>query len=241
MSLKSDNRFVLSDVERTLPLKTWYASILVLPLAKRISLFLSNYRIFTPTQITIAAFCLRLLTAIMFAFGLYQYLMLGSFLYYFAYVLDCVDGSVARLTCQTTEFGRYLDHVSDLVGDILVLCSLAYSQEILFNYMILGMIFMHISESYISYLAGYAIEEAKVRSDFYLILVFNKYRHWWFKKNFKSFLSFPDYTAFVFIFMPMLNMPKKGLEIGFYILLIVVSYTILSTFVSLHTGEKRFP
>ena len=239
--MKSDNSFTLKDIEKVLPMKTWYASIFVLPISKRISLFFINNRIFTPNQITLFGFLLKLLTAVMFIFGSYNNLIIGAVSYYFAYILDCVDGSVARLTNQASEFGRYLDHISDLAGDILILCSLAYSQGLLFSYMILGMIFIHLSESYISHLAGFAIKEKKGLSDFYLFKIFNRYRQWWFEKNFKSFLSFPDYTAFVFIVMPILNMPKKGLEIGFYLLFVIVCYTILSTFVSLHTNEKKFP
>ncbi len=237
MYLKYHN-FTLNDVKKLLVLRTWYASIFVLPVANRYVLYFANKTKFTPNQITIIAFGFRIITIFMF---LNNYYMLGAISYYMAYTLDCIDGPVARLTGKTSNLGRYLDHVSDLVGDILILVALASSLDMLFTPMILGMIFMHLAESYISYLAGFAIEKNTGQSQFFLFKIINGYRNWWFKRNYKSFLSFPDYTAFVFILMPILNLPRQGLEIGFYLLLIIVCYTIFSTFVSIHTGEKRFP
>ncbi len=237
--MKLDKAITLKDIEYVLPLKTWYASIFVLPIAKILILFFSKRKILTPNQITLIAFLFRIITAIMF---LQRYFIWGSIFYYLAYVLDCVDGSVARLTNKTSNFGRYLDHVSDLTGDIVVLISLAYSVGIPFKPLVLAMMFMHITENFISYLAGFALKSKDEALDnFVLFRIFNTYRKWWFNKNFKSFLSFPDYTAFVFIVMPILGMPQKGLFVGFYLLFIIVSYTIFSIFVSLHTKENRFP
>lgn len=238
--MKSD-KISINDAEKTLVLKTWYASVFVLPIAKRLIVFFSNYKILTPNQITLTALVFRVFAASFFVCGSYRCLIFGAIFYYLAYLLDCVDGSVARLTNQASTFGRYLDHISDLVGDILILCALAFSKGLLFTYMVLGMVFMHIAESYISYVANFAIANRNTNSNFILFKAFNKYKKWWFDRNFKSFLSFPDYTAFVFIFMPLLNRPKEGLHIGFYLLFIIVCYTILSTFIALHTNEKRFP
>ncbi|KUJ96228.1 MAG: Phosphatidylglycerophosphate synthase [Desulfonauticus sp. 38_4375] len=237
----NQKKYSEKDVEDTFVLKTWYASIFVLPLAKKLILIFSNNRLLTPNQITFCAFIFRLLSCVLFLRGNYNHLVIGSIFYYLAYLFDCVDGPVARLTNQTSDIGRYLDHISDLVGDILILCSLAWSQKILFTYTVFGMIIMQLTESYISYLSNLAIKSINKRLEFALFKLFNKYKKWWFKRNFKSFLSLPDYTALVFIAMPILGMPKKGIEIGFWVLFIIVCYTILSSFVAAHTEENRFP
>lgn len=239
---KTDKKFSLDDVEKILVLKTWHASFFVLPAAKKLTLFFSNNRILTPNQITLAALSFRISAAILFLGNTHMYMIAGGISYYMAYLCDCVDGSVARLTNQASELGRYLDHVSDLAGDLLVLFSLAYSQEMLFTFAVSGMAFLHIAESYISYLAGFALKaDSNIPADSGMLNLFNKYRQWWFDKNYKSFISFPDYTFFVFIIMPVLGMPGNGLKIGFFLLSAIVLYTIFSTFVSLHTKEKRFP
>jgi len=238
---RPDRNISPDDVEKILVLKTWHASFFVLPVAKKLILFFSNNRRLTPNQITLAALFFRISAAILFLFSSHMYMIAGGISYYMAYLFDCVDGSVARLTNQASELGRYLDHVSDLAGDLLILLSLAYSQNILFTFTIYGMAFFHIAESYISYLAGFALKSNKISIDSGIMNLFNKYRKWWFDRNYKSFISFPDYTFFVFIIMPILGMPKNGLKIGFFFLSVIVLYTMLSTFASLHTTEKRFP
>jgi phosphatidylglycerophosphate synthase len=235
-------KFSIEQVETILPLKTWWASLLVLPLSRRLILFLANRTEVTPNQVTWMALFLRFIVAGYFAWGGGSGLLLGAIIYYFVYTLDCVDGGIARMRGMTSEFGRYLDHVSDLVGDLLILAALAWSQGIVMTPMILAMVFMHIAECYINYLAGFAI---KINSDHNssksVFRLFNRYRQWWFARNAKSFFSFPDYTAFVFVFCPLIGAPLMGIKVGFYFLLAIVLYTVFSTFVSIHTKINLFP
>ena len=230
--------FAIKDVENLLVLRTWHAAFFVLPVANRLVLVLGNYSKITPNQVTFSAFALRISSAILF---FNQYYGFGAFFFYLAYVLDCVDGPLARLTGQTSEAGRYLDHVSDLIGDILILTALSWSQNLFFTPMVMGILFMHIAESYISYVSNFAIKNHDAQLKIVLFEKFNTYRQWWFKKHFKSFISFPDYTAFVFILMPLLGVPVQGLKVGFYLLFIIVCCTIFSTFVSINSDENRFP
>ena len=201
-----------------------------------------NHSRITPNQITFTAIFLRLVTAFSFFTGTRWGLVVGAFTYFLAYVCDCTDGTVARIKKQSSELGRHLDHVADLICDVLILLILAWTQNVLFTPMVLGMFFMHIAESYISYLANFVISFIKQeRSSFFPFILFNSYRRWWFNKNIKSTISFPDYAALVFVFFPLLGKPLVGLQIGFYLLLHIVLYTIFSTFVSIYTGERCFP
>jgi phosphatidylglycerophosphate synthase len=169
-------------------------------------------------------------------------LVAGALSYYLAYVCDCADGTVARLTGQTSELGRYLDHIADLLGDLLILTSLSWALGLLSTPMIMAMLFMQIAECYISYLAGFALSpKHEPKSSNRLFNLFNSYRDWWFNKNIKSFLSFPDYCAFIFVFCPLFNHAEAGVKAGFFFLLIVCLYTVFSTFVSIHTGRRYFP
>ena len=228
-------------IEKYIVLKSWWTVFLAVPISKCVAVVLLNHTKVTPNMVTCVAICFRAITIISFLQTTRLGLNIGAISFYIAHMLDGVDGVIARATGQTSETGRYLDHVSDLIGDILILCALAFSQNLLFTPLIIGMIFMHITESYISYIAGFAIKEDKGRSEFFIFKKFNNYRNWWFEKNCKSFITFPDYTAFIFILMPILGMAKEGLHIGFYFLFTIVCYTILSTFVSIHTGKKLFP
>ncbi|SEA65028.1 CDP-alcohol phosphatidyltransferase [Desulfuromusa kysingii] len=231
-----------TDVVSKLSLRTWWGLLLVLPLSVKLTRFIVNRTSWSPNTITVVGIGLRLSTAALFLWATPLSLIIGALTYIAAYVCDCTDGTVARLTGKTSEFGRYLDHVADLLGDILILLVLASAQNLISMPWIWAMVFMHVVECYISYMTGFALKQHHGEmGNFVLFRWFNLYRQWWFRRNLKSFLSFSDYTALVFVLFPLLGLPALGLIIGFWLLLVVVLYTVLSTFVSLHTSVKQFP
>lgn len=235
-------KFTRQDVESVLPLKSWWALVMVLPVVRFLTLLVVNHTRLTPNMLTVTAILLRMTTALCFCSSDHRWLMTGAIVYYGAYVLDCMDGAVARLRKMSSEFGRFLDHIGDLVGDFLILAVLAATQGLLFTPMIAAMLFMHLSECYTNYLAGNLCRGGvPVRSSFIPFNLYNHYRDWWFRQNIKSFFSFPDYTALVFVVYPLCNRPAEGLKVGFLVLLVICLYTIFSTFVSMHTGRKDFP
>jgi len=232
----------LSDIESVLPLKTWWAMLFVLPLSRRLTRYVVNNTSLSPNLITGVGLLLRLITGVCFFYGSIFLFWVGAFSFFAAYVCDCTDGAVARLTGKASEFGRYLDHISDLVGDVLILISLSYSVGLIDQVWIWAMVYMHVAECYISYLSGFAFKAHRGGGgELFLFRLFNDYRQFFFSRNIKSFFSFPDYTAIVFIVFPVLGFPELGLRVGFCLLLMIVFYTVLSTFVSLHTDERRFP
>jgi hypothetical protein len=110
--------------------------------------------------------------------------------------------------------------------------------------LVFAMLFMHISESYISYLANFVLDVRGGESLEYRngpLQAFFRYRNFFFSRNFKSFLSFPDYEAVTLFIFPLLGVPVLGLHVGFVLLLLTSCYTILSTFVSIHCGIRQFP
>ena len=236
------DRFTLQDVESVLPLKSWWAMVAVLPVVRFLTLLTVNHTPLTPNALTVTAMLLRMMTALCFCSTDYHWLVTGAVFYYGAYVLDCMDGAVARLRKMSSEFGRFLDHIGDLVGDFLILVALAATQGLLLTPMIAAMLFIHLSECYINFLAGNLCRDGMPSSSsFVLFNLINAYRDWWFRRNMKSFFSFPDYTALIFVLFPLCNRPVAGLKTGFIVLLLISLYTILSTFVSMHTGRRQFP
>jgi len=238
--------FTLQHVTERLVLKSWWASIAILPLANRLVVQVANRTELTPNQITLISSLFRLLAAGLFVQGQHWALILGGFSFQLAYLIDCVDGPVARLKGKTSVLGRYLDHISDLVGDVLILAALAWGQGMLFTPLVFAMLFMHVSESYMSYLANFILDSRAGASVSFVgrkgsLGVFLRYRDFFFSRNFKSFLSFSDYEAFTLFVFPCLGAPVFGLQVGFVLLLVTSCYTILSTFVSIHSGIRSFP
>ncbi len=236
------DRITEEQANKAMSLKTWWAMPFIQPIARRLVVYLVNNTQVTANQVTLTAIVLRMVTALCFLQGGHPLLVLGAFSYWLAYVCDCTDGTVARLRNQSSELGRYLDHVADLIGDAVVLSALCWSSGVWGTYLWAGMLAMQVGECYVSYLAGFAIAENGNAADSPRILALvNRYRQWWFRKNLKSFFSLPDYTAVTFVLFPLLGRPDLGLTVGFWCLFVVTAYAVFSTFVSIHTGVRQFP
>ena len=195
--------FSLRDVEGTLIQKSWWAAAAILPFARRLILFVCNYTEITPNSITFISLLLRILSGLFFLNGKHEYLICGAMLFEGSYLIDCVDGSVARLKNMTSVFGRFFDHISDLVGGVFVICALAYGQGAIFSVLTVSVVFIYISEYYITYLVNVAQERSSVPGNVKfcenkVVEVFCAYRNWFFRRNFKSFLSLPDFEALTF-------------------------------------------
>ncbi|MET8576519.1 CDP-alcohol phosphatidyltransferase family protein [Streptomyces sp. NPDC005012] len=97
----------------------WWTVFLVDPLATRLLLVLAKFRFVTPNGVTWAALVFGLVSAGFFWAGDPLSLVIGAVIYHFSFVLDCVDGKLARLKGNGSLFGGWLDYVFDRVR---VLC-----------------------------------------------------------------------------------------------------------------------
>ena len=236
-----------NEIRGAFSLFSWSLAVLVKPVAERVIHLVVLYPSITPNLVTAIGLTLRLTVALLFFVGNKHTLFSGALVYYCVAVLDAVDGPLARLTGCTSEFGRYFDHISDLVGDFLILSALAVGLGLVFEPVVIGMLFMHIAESYISYVTNIALNVRSADEIRFLdgkgglVEVFIRYRQYFFQKNLKSFISFPDYALLTFMFFPMAGNAAMGLYVGFGILLLSTLYTILSTFAALHSSATKFP
>lgn len=101
----------------------WWTVFLVDPLAVRLTRLVANRTSITPNQLTVVAFVLGLGAAGCFAKASPGWLAAGAVLYYVGFVLDCMDGKIARLKGTGSLFGGWLDFMLDRVRDGL--CALA--------------------------------------------------------------------------------------------------------------------
>ncbi len=247
MSKKKYN-FSLQQVEKTLQLKSWWASLVILPMARRLILFFANYTELSPNFFTSISMIFRITAAVLFATAKYPFMAAGAILFQLGYLADCIDGSLARLTGKTSTFGRYFDHMSDLCGGVLMLAALAYGQKMLFSLLTVGIIYIYVSEYYITLIVNLVLEKqenlsARV-SDIEknpVISAFLGYREFFFRRNFKSFLSLPDFEALALFIFPIICLPAVGLRVGFYFLVPVALYKIFSSFVTIQAGGRNFP
>ncbi|MEV4257790.1 CDP-alcohol phosphatidyltransferase family protein, partial [Spirillospora sp. NPDC049652] len=78
-----------------------------------------------PNAVTWASGALAALAAFLFAGGEPHGMVTGAVLFYLAFVLDCVDGQLARYTRRHSAFGAWLDAVLDRAKEYAVYAGLA--------------------------------------------------------------------------------------------------------------------
>lgn len=117
--------FTLADVrdQTYKPRDSWWTVWLVDPLASRLVKATANRTNITPNQLTVAALILGLLSAACFFLGDWYWLLAGALLFHLSFVLDCMDGKIARLKGNGSVFGSWLDYVFDRIR--VLLCGIA--------------------------------------------------------------------------------------------------------------------
>ncbi|MGX6603778.1 CDP-alcohol phosphatidyltransferase family protein [Micromonosporaceae bacterium Da 78-11] len=118
-------RFTLDEIRaRTYKRRdAWWTVWLVDPLAARLVWVVSPWRLLTPNRVTVLAFLVGVGAAASFYQGSYGWLALGALLFHLSFVLDCIDGKIARLNGTGSVFGAWLDYVFDRLR--VVVCTLA--------------------------------------------------------------------------------------------------------------------
>jgi len=103
---------------------SWWTVLLVDPIAVRLTRRLAGVRWITPNRITLTAFAIGLLAAACFTQASRGWLIGGAALYYVSFLLDCIDGKIARLNGTGSIFGMWLDYILDHVRIITCVTAL---------------------------------------------------------------------------------------------------------------------
>ncbi|NUR87824.1 MAG: CDP-alcohol phosphatidyltransferase family protein [Nonomuraea sp.] len=119
-------KYTLADVHDTRkPRDSWWTVYLVDPLACPVALLVANRTRLTPNALTVFSLILGAACALCLAA---QELAAGALLFYLSFMIDCVDGKIARLKGTGTPFGLWLDYVGDRIRVVLCSAGLAYGQ-----------------------------------------------------------------------------------------------------------------
>jgi phosphatidylglycerophosphate synthase len=125
----------------------WWTVLLVDPLATPLVRWTAVWTRITPNQITWLALFLGLGAAGCFAAGSWGWLAAGALLYHLSFVLDCMDGKLARLTGTGSIFGAWLDYVFDRIR--VLCCAIALmggqyhrTDEVIYLWLALAVVFL---------------------------------------------------------------------------------------------------
>ena len=100
----------------------WWTVALVDPLASRLVRLVSPWRAVTPNRLTFAALLFGFVAAACFWQQSYPWLVAGALLFHLSFVIDCMDGKIARLNGTGSVFGAWLDYVFDRLR--VVVCTI---------------------------------------------------------------------------------------------------------------------
>ncbi len=114
------------DGEIVKPSDAWYTVFLTDPIAIPLTYFIAR-RLpgVTPNAITAAAGALGVAAAGLFYLATPATLIAGALLYQFCFVLDCIDGKLARLTGRTSHYAAFYDLYLDQFRTMLAMAALA--------------------------------------------------------------------------------------------------------------------
>jgi phosphatidylglycerophosphate synthase len=91
----------------------WWTVFFTDPIALPLMRLLVRRPWFTPDQVSVLALVMGLCVGPVFALGTRTSLLIGGLLFYAAFVVDCVDGKLARALGTSTRRGAALDRISD--------------------------------------------------------------------------------------------------------------------------------
>lgn len=146
------------------PRDSWWTVLLVDPVAGRLVRAATPYRWVTPDRITAVAFLLGLGAAAAFLAGGPGWLAAGAVLYHLGFVLDCVDGKVARLRGTSSVLGGWLDFLLDRIRVVLCTVALCAGQwretgADVFLFVAIGVVFLAL----FGYVNGAATDQARAK------------------------------------------------------------------------------
>ncbi|MFI6476626.1 CDP-alcohol phosphatidyltransferase family protein [Nonomuraea sp. NPDC050663] len=132
-------RYSIAEVRSTLKNRdSWWTVYFVDPLACPLTRLIANHTRVTPNALTVTSLVIGLGSAVSFAAN---QLAVGALLFYVSFLVDCVDGKIARLKGTGSPFGLWLDYVGDRIRVVFCAAGLAYGQYVLTGdvvYIVLG-------------------------------------------------------------------------------------------------------
>ncbi|WP_223166978.1 CDP-alcohol phosphatidyltransferase family protein [Nonomuraea sp. SYSU D8015] len=131
--------YSLDDVYETRKRRdSWWTVYFVDPVACRVALPVANHTRLTPNGLTVLSLVLGMVSAACFTMN---QLVAGAVVFYLSFMIDCVDGKIARLKGTGTPFGLWLDYVGDRIRVVVCAGGLASGQYALtgdVRYVVLG-------------------------------------------------------------------------------------------------------
>jgi len=149
--IKTKREYDYADTLKTLDARaySWWGTLIMEPLTLRPTLLIAKYTRIKPNHITLLSLIFNVFSIIFFFQGTRLSLVLGAFLFELSFILDYVDGTLARLTHSVSELGHKLDFLGGCLYSNFTLVALLTSQGLLkddANLFLLGLIYIILND-----------------------------------------------------------------------------------------------
>ena len=147
------------------PREEWWSRVFATPIAQLILTVVADWRCISPNRLTILSFGLTLLSGVFILFDTTTDLVIAGTILQVAYIIDCMDGQLARYRGISSKLGSLLDKWSDFVKFPFVVVALSIQA---FNHLptitpiILGLTAIFLI-GYQPYLKSIALKECSVK------------------------------------------------------------------------------
>ena len=114
-------------LNKTYPQRTeWWSRVFATPVSHLILGFVGEWKILTPTRLTLFSFFLSIVSAILIASGRATGLLVAALVIQLSYILDCMDGQLARYRETSSQLGSFLDKSLDFIKFPMLIFALAW-------------------------------------------------------------------------------------------------------------------
>ena len=143
------------------PREEWWSRVFATPVAHGILLVVADWRWITPNRLTFLSLLSALVACLLITTGDPTYLIIAGVVVQVSYVLDCMDGQLARYRNASSRFGAFADKWSDYVkfpGILLALTIDAFHKDPTLTPVVLGLASVFLV-GYLPYLKSLASSE----------------------------------------------------------------------------------
>jgi phosphatidylglycerophosphate synthase len=107
------------------PREEWWSRVFATPVANMLLLGVADWHFITPNRLTALSFVLTILTCVLVVSGSPSMLIAAGVILQIAYIIDCMDGQLARYRNVASTVGSFFDKWSDFVKFPLVVLALS--------------------------------------------------------------------------------------------------------------------
>lgn len=107
------------------PREEWWSRVFATPMAQVLLLLVADWRFLTPNRLTILSFTLTIVSGLLILSNTTTSLVSAGVVLQIAYIIDCMDGQLARYRGVSSQVGSLLDKCSDFVAFPFIIAALS--------------------------------------------------------------------------------------------------------------------